>query len=1545
MKKTADFIVNKRKLLLIVMLVLTAVCAFLAAKMETNTDMTKYLSEDSNMQQGFTLMDAWFSDDEENSSIRVMFDDLRADEIALIKEELSDIPYVSSVDYEADDEDYNKDNHTLFVVNTRFDYGTEEELSIERAIGDGFTIYDMAFCNNDIPSTEVSVTLLASAVGMLLVILFIMSASWLEPILFMITIGIAVVINLGTNVVFPYTAEITASIAPILQLALSMDYSIILMNRYRQEKPLHENKEDAMKAALANSFSSIASSALTTVVGLLALVFLSFKLGPELGIILAKGVFVSMLCVFVILPFLILKFDGGIEKSGKKYPHFPMGLFAKLSNKARFAMPVVFVALFVSFYILQGNTAISFTEGKTDPLAGVFPKDNEIVLLYNSKEDEESTMEIVSALEDDERVKSIIGYENTLGEERSAEDMSEAIAEMDDGIDVDEELIRMLYYLYFDGKTPSIKAEDFLVFVRDDVMSSELFSDYMDESMTENIDSIDKFASKERLTRKMTADEMADFFEMDAEDIESLYLYRFTEDGGAESGAMTVSAFADYVVNTVAEDEDYASMFDADTLDRLETLQTYTDKAKMTKSGSYLDTASIIEMDEDQVELLYVYYFEKDPNYVPSRIALDEFVDFMQNDVAKNPMFASYIDDDAIEQMDVLEDFADKTALRERLSFRQLAGKLGMEEEEAELIGVYRRMENKSHSPEKMTLREFIAFMRNEVADNPMFSSYIDADALEQMDMLAELTSKKTLGARLPLSTLANMLGIEKQALEMVYMLYQGDSAVNVTNEMQEPVPLNTLAGMLGTGLETAEMLYFYHRMNDPEYAPEPMRRSEFLSFAQNEVIGNKARESYIGAATLTTLAAIQAAPAETGDDPRSYAEIAAGLGIAEGDAKAIFVLAGGRTGKMSILDACTLLFFDEQIHARLGESEYERLAMRLLGALSSSSSVGGEAAMPIETLVSFILSNSVTSAMLDGGSLSQLRMLDRIIKLAKADAKLSHREIADALEMDAESIRSVFILADGDAGTISIEEAVSFILSNDDIKSELDSDSLKQLRKLDTIIGYALNDGGLSHADIAELAEMPEDDAKMLLAYRDAENGEFENNHHLSVQQVMNFLIDNKRDFKAAIGDNWDDIKTAQKLINAAVEGTPHSPSSLARLLGMRKSQVEDIYLLYISEFGDTSAWRLSPQEFVNFTVKKVLPNEAFSTYFDDETTEQLKNGKTLIDAVVSEKSFGAKKMGDILAALSDDLTQSDIEMLYSYYAGMKSEEEDWRMTIPQMFDYLCDEVMNDAEFSDMFDRQTKNDIISRKADLDEGIAQMKGENYSRLIFTTDYPEESAATSEFVTKLDTLRKSKLDNDSYMIGASAMVYEMENGFPKEFAVITILTAVAIFAVVFLAFRNLVIPLLLTLLVQCGVFITVTSIGWQGLSVYYLSLLNVQSILMGATIDYAIVFSEYYRNNRGGMGRTEALKSAYDCAIHTIMTSGAILILVTAILGAFSPAGIIAQVCTTLSIGSLIAVLLILLVLPGMLAAFDRFIVKKKERIPAEIEPEAAQGLD
>ena len=168
-----------------------------------------------------------------------------------------------------------------------------------------------------------------------------------------------------------------------------------------------------MKAALAGSVSSIVSSSLTTVVGLLALVFLSFKLGPELGIVLAKGVFISMLCVFTLLPVMILWFDNALEKTRKKAPHIPMGLLAKISHKARYAMPAIFALLLVGSFILQSFTTITFTEKSDDPLADIFPKDNTVVVIYHNKDEDKSR--IVSELEKDGRIVSVLNYSNTLG--------------------------------------------------------------------------------------------------------------------------------------------------------------------------------------------------------------------------------------------------------------------------------------------------------------------------------------------------------------------------------------------------------------------------------------------------------------------------------------------------------------------------------------------------------------------------------------------------------------------------------------------------------------------------------------------------------------------------------------------------------------------------------------------------------------------------------------------------------------------------------------------------------------------------------------------------------------------------------------------------------------------------------------------------------------------------------------------------------------------------------------------------------------------------
>ncbi len=990
MKKTADFLVDKRYPLLALMVAAALVCAFLAAGMETNRDMTKYLPEESNMRQGLDIMAEAFPD-AESAAIRVMFDGLAAGETEDIRARLEAIPEVDAVAYEPDSEDYNRDGHTLFVVTTGHGYGTGGELAVEQAIAEEFSGYDMVYRNNDVQSTKVTLGLLASAAAMALAILIIMSQSWLEPVLFVATIGVAIVINLGTNVIFPYVSEMTASIGPIIQLVLSMDYSIILMNRYRQEKALCSDKTQAMKNALRGAFSSIASSALTTVVGLLALVFLSFKMGPELAIVLAKGVFISMVCVFTVLPVLVLACDRGIEKSRKPAPRIPMGLAAAFSYKARFVMPFIFVGLLVGFYILQGGTGITFTETSTDPIAAVFPKENTVVLLYD-EQDEDAIGGIIDELEGDEHIRSVTGYANTLGVRYDAAGMAGALASMDGGAALDGDLVRILYYDHFSGgEYPAMTAAEFAGFLQNEVLANEDMAAYLDGDMAQSAGLLGQFSDPDALTTPMTAPELAAFFGMDEAAVQGLFMLYFSD---AASGEPVTSA-----------------------------------------SGEMLAGVSD--------ELLAAYMASAEP----------------------------------------------------------------------------------------------------------------------------------------------------------------------VTSASSE-----LLAAFSGEPVTSAS--------------------SELLAGASDELLA-----AYMASAEPVT---------------------------------------------------------------------------------------------------------SASSELLAGAS-------DELLAAYMASAE-------------------------------------------------------------------------------------------------------------------------------------------------------PAAAASSEPLV-------------------------LTPQQFVTFAAEDVLPNEALSAAIDGQSAGRLTAARTWIDAVVGGEAYDAEGMTALLSGLAEGVSREQMELLYLYHGAMAAPEGEQSMTIPELFDYLCDDVLADGRFSAFLDEETAQAVLDGRDALAEAAGQLKNGGYGRLVLATDYPEESEETAAFMEKLDSLRQERLGEPSYLVGTPAMVYEMNASFAGEYRNISLITAAAIFLVVLLTFRGLVVPAVLTLLVQCGVYITVTVIGLFGGSMYYLALLIVQSILMGATIDYGIVFSSYYREKRRTMDRPEALRAAYDGSIHTIMTSGSILVLVLAVLGLYA-SSFVAQVCKTLSIGSLVAILLILFVLPAMLACFDRFTARK-----------------
>ena len=846
-------------------------------------------------------MEEEFPEEDAAYTIRVMFRGLSDDKKTELKDALATIQNVERVSFDPDSSDYNSGEYTLYILNTQYGYDTEEETAIEEQVAETYSDYDLTIKNDDTSSPDIPFSVYLAAFGIILIVLLISCGSYFEPVLFLITIGVAVVLNLGTNYFLGEISDVSFGIAAVLQLALSMDYSIILMNRYRQELKKTDDRKEAMKSALRAAFGSITGSAVTTIVGLLVLVFMSFKIGADIGVVLAKGVAFSMLCVFTVLPALILMSHRLIEKTEKRKragdtnKKSLSAALGKFSYRFRKVIAVLFVVLFVGTGYLQYGTKTVYTLAEKDPIASIFPKDNTIVLLYDNA-DEDKIPEIASAMEGKDGVTSVLSYPTTIGRQCTVDEMTELLSDLGGDLKADAGLLNIVFYRY---------------------------------------------GTK------------------------------------GQTDPMTLSAFVEFLSDTVAAD--------------------------------------------------------------------------------------------------------------------------------------------------------------------PLFSDYIDETAAAQLAALKPLTDQEALRTPLPPAVLAQSLGMDEGQVTQLFMLRYG-----------------------------------------MEYTPD----------------------------------------------------------------------------------------------------------------------------------------------------------------------------------------------------------------------------------------------------------------------------------------------------------------KT------------------------------------------------MSLYEFVSFLTETVLPNPEYAAMFDDAAKGTLYQTKVIADAVVNDKEFTAKEMADLLGEMGSPFDENTVELLYLYHGSMEQTDTAYTMSPVQLVEYL-ETLSSDPSFSSLLTAEQKDGISKAKTQLDDGTAQLKGDEQSRLTITTKLPVESEKTSAFVKELSALCDEVLPGEHYLIGNSIMVDEMESGFGREQLVITLLTAISIFIVVALTFRSLAIPAILVLIVQCGVFITVSALGAIGGSMYYLALLIVECILMGATIDYGILFTSYYREMRATLPVSEALIAAYKGSIHTILTSGTIMVLITAVIGPLFGNPTIEQIVRTLSVGCASAMFLILFLLPGIIALCDRAVIGKNKKEKGE----------
>ncbi len=322
MKKVSKFIVKSRFILIPIFVLLVCLCGYLSTQVSINYNILDYLSADSDSSVATDKLIQEFGSD---GMAEVMVVDVSKEEANSIASAILEIDGVESVIFD-DSNEYNySSNNALFTVYLSYsDYDTKSydviddicEMLDDKEIALGGTTIMARFLLEVMEIDMIKIMLIATLV--VFAILMLTSSSWVEPFLFLIIIFGAILINAGTNIIFGEISYITNSIAAVLQLALAMDYSIVLLHSYNKQKKLNSDNRVSMSNALAQSFKLISSSGLTTIAGLIALVFMSFSIGFDVGMVLAKGILVSLLSVLIFMPGLLLFFDKLMKKTAHR---------------------------------------------------------------------------------------------------------------------------------------------------------------------------------------------------------------------------------------------------------------------------------------------------------------------------------------------------------------------------------------------------------------------------------------------------------------------------------------------------------------------------------------------------------------------------------------------------------------------------------------------------------------------------------------------------------------------------------------------------------------------------------------------------------------------------------------------------------------------------------------------------------------------------------------------------------------------------------------------------------------------------------------------------------------------------------------------------------------------------------------------------------------------------------------------------------------------------------------------------------------------------
>lgn len=387
MKRIAKFIAYHPKTITIIAVLLLIPAAIGYINTFVNYDILSYLPGDLDSVKGENELDETFNS---ASMSFLVIEDMPSKDVAALKEKIANVDNVSSVIWVNDIADisipqeiipqavkdvfYSKDGKcTMMLIQYKYKAVTDETMkAIEDVRG---LLNNQCFLSGmgvimkdtrDLADSQAPI-FIAIAIAIALVVMTFCMESWVEPWVLLAALCMAVVYNMGTNLIFGQISYITQCIAAILQLGVTMDYSVFLIDRFEEEKPKYADKRDAMASAIQGAFLSLSGSSLTTIFGFLALCFMDLSLGKDIGLVMAKGVVFGVLTVTIVLPALVLQCDKIIHK----YRHRSfIPKFDKLNNfviNHKKVWVAIFLVLFIPSYIMQSNVNVYYSMDRMLP--------------------------------------------------------------------------------------------------------------------------------------------------------------------------------------------------------------------------------------------------------------------------------------------------------------------------------------------------------------------------------------------------------------------------------------------------------------------------------------------------------------------------------------------------------------------------------------------------------------------------------------------------------------------------------------------------------------------------------------------------------------------------------------------------------------------------------------------------------------------------------------------------------------------------------------------------------------------------------------------------------------------------------------------------------------------------------------------------------------------------------------------------------------------------------------------------------------------------